>query len=125
MVAIGALFAFSVWVYFDAKKLSDRGILWGSPIGHAGFVFFIAIIGIPAYFVSRSRALREASERSMSTASSAQPHSFAPPFQLDPPSAAPGWYPDPLRRHDFRYWDGGAWTSTAASNGVTVHDAPS
>lgn len=23
---------------------------------------------------------------------------------------APGWYPDPLKRHVHRYWDGNAWT---------------
>jgi len=22
----------------------------------------------------------------------------------------PGWYADPLARHDARWWDGGAWT---------------
>ncbi len=26
------------------------------------------------------------------------------------PNAAAGWYPDPLGRHERRYWDGAAWT---------------
>ena len=27
------------------------------------------------------------------------------------PTAAAGWLPDPFKRHDYRWWDGGAWTS--------------
>jgi hypothetical protein len=26
----------------------------------------------------------------------------------------PGWHPDPYRRHDLRYWDGGQWTGHVA-----------
>lgn len=25
-------------------------------------------------------------------------------------SPAPGWFPDPARRHQLRYWDGTSWT---------------
>lgn len=31
--------------------------------------------------------------------------------------SAPGWYPDPQGEHQFRYWDGAAWTDH-------VHDEP-
>ena len=24
----------------------------------------------------------------------------------------PGWYPDPYRRHEVRYWDGSSWTES-------------
>lgn len=37
-------------------------------------------------------------------------------------SAAPGWYPDPTRRHSHRYWDGTAWTSAIADAGVQGED---
>jgi uncharacterized protein YxjI len=30
---------------------------------------------------------------------------------------APGWYPDPLGRHDHRYWDGREWTHHVGSGG--------
>ncbi|MGH8991309.1 MAG: DUF2510 domain-containing protein [Acidimicrobiia bacterium] len=33
-----------------------------------------------------------------------------------------GWYPDPSRRYQFRYWDGGAWTRHVATNGVATED---
>lgn len=36
----------------------------------------------------------------------------------------PGWYPDPGRRHDTRYWDGVAWTAHVADAGVVGHDPP-
>jgi hypothetical protein len=31
---------------------------------------------------------------------------------------APGWYPDPARRHDHRYWAGTAWTEHVSTAGV-------
>lgn len=33
-----------------------------------------------------------------------------------------GWYPDPLERYDYRYWDGDAWTEHASSDGETYND---
>src|SRR5262249_36457513 len=35
---------------------------------------------------------------------------------------APGWYPDPAARHQFRYWDGSNWSEHVANNGVTSSD---
>ena len=32
--------------------------------------------------------------------------------------APPGWYPDPARAHQYRYFDGGAWTDHVSDNGV-------
>jgi hypothetical protein len=47
----------------------------------------------------------------------------APPLRpvsllhLAPPTAAPGWYPDPAGEGEFRYWDGAVWTEA-------VHGGP-
>jgi hypothetical protein len=30
-------------------------------------------------------------------------------------AAPPSWYPDPMRRHELRYWDGSRWTEHVAS----------
>ncbi|MDO8879426.1 MAG: DUF805 domain-containing protein [Coriobacteriia bacterium] len=39
-------------------------------------------------------------------------------------SAVPaGWYPDPMGRHQHRYWDSTKWTSSVADNGVQTQDA--
>ena len=37
-------------------------------------------------------------------------------------SPAPGWFPDPTTRHQYRYWDGGRWTDDVADDGVTSTD---
>ena len=34
----------------------------------------------------------------------------------------PGWYADPWRLHQFRYWDGARWTPHGADNGVQRTD---
>lgn len=32
------------------------------------------------------------------------------------------WHPDPTGRHQFRYWDGAAWTDHVADDGITKAD---
>ena len=36
--------------------------------------------------------------------------------------SAPGWYPDPTRSHELRYYDGGAWTEHVSDQGTTGVD---
>lgn len=36
--------------------------------------------------------------------------------------AKPDWYEDPMGRHQFRYWDGSAWTASVADSGQTSVD---
>ena len=38
----------------------------------------------------------------------------SPPTSSAP---APDWYPDPMGRHEYRYWDGTTWTDHVASHG--------
>jgi len=33
-----------------------------------------------------------------------------------------GWHPDPSHRHEYRYWDGSAWTDTVADSGLLTVD---
>jgi uncharacterized protein YxjI len=35
---------------------------------------------------------------------------------------SPDWYPDPVQRHELRYWDGTAWTDHVSDQGVTGTD---
>lgn len=34
----------------------------------------------------------------------------------------PGWYGDPTRRHENRYWDGASWTDHVADRGIQSFD---
>jgi hypothetical protein len=36
----------------------------------------------------------------------------------------PGWHPDPFARHEYRYWDGGAWTDQVSDRGAVSSDPP-
>ena len=40
-----------------------------------------------------------------------------------PTMTPPGWYPDPSRRHDVRYWDGNQWSSQIADGGLEGTDS--
>lgn len=35
-----------------------------------------------------------------------------------------GWYPDPGQGHEYRYWDGLAWTERVSDGGATSTDPP-
>src|SRR5215469_4798525 len=35
-----------------------------------------------------------------------------------------GWYPDPARRHEYRYWGGTDWTASVCDGEVAATDAP-
>lgn len=37
---------------------------------------------------------------------------------------APGWYPDPSRRAEYRYWDGAAWSDRVSRSGQIFTDPP-
>jgi hypothetical protein len=40
------------------------------------------------------------------------------------PTMAPaGWHADPTARHEYRYWDGAAWTPMVSDHGITATDA--
>lgn len=42
------------------------------------------------------------------------------PTMVDSPA---GWHPDPLGRHELRYWDGARWTEHVGDSGVVGVDA--
>ena len=49
------------------------------------------------------------------------PQSAAPTPAAQPLPAA-DWYADPMGRHQYRYWNGTAWTDDVADNGVAATD---
>ena len=55
------------------------------------------------------------------------PAGAAPPLPAAPPPPGPpaGWYPDPHKRYEQRYWDGSAWTDSVLVNGESILEPPS
>ena len=43
---------------------------------------------------------------------------------MSAPENPPRWAPDPLGRHQYRYWDGAQWTEHVADNGLNSIDPP-
>jgi len=106
----------AIWVAFDSRNLGAKaGVLGGGmadmgPVGWFLVVLLLWIVGFPAYLATRPRyvALKAGG-------------AVVPP---PPPSANPaGWYPDPSKRHELRYWDGLAWTANVSDAGVPSSDA--
>ena len=46
-------------------------------------------------------------------------YDYPPPQRLDIPA---GWYKDPRRRFEFRWWDGSRWTDVVSHDGTPTHD---
>lgn len=43
-------------------------------------------------------------------------------LEVAPASPPADWHPDPMGRHQLRYWDGSEWTAHVADDGVTSSD---
>ena len=66
----------------------------------------------------RSAASPAASTRARSATAAAEPVTLTG----DAPENPARWAPDPLGRHQYRYWDGTQWTEHVADNGVISID---
>jgi hypothetical protein len=51
-------------------------------------------------------------------------YNYSPARAPDPTHTTGGWYADPTGRHQYRYWDGFAWTSSVSDGGVRSDDMP-
>ena len=50
------------------------------------------------------------------------PDAVVAPLVARTPTTPAGWYPDPTRRYEQRYWDGTGWTDNVARNGQQFRD---
>lgn len=62
------------------------------------------------------------SAQRVSTLPPAHPVSWEPPTPAQQVLPPPMWSPDPMGRHQLRWWDGHAWTAHALSHGRPVVD---
>ncbi|HEY7071429.1 MAG TPA: DUF2510 domain-containing protein [Acidimicrobiales bacterium] len=51
-------------------------------------------------------------------------YNYSPARAPEPANTAGGWYADPSGQHQYRYWDGFAWTSAVSDDGVRSDDMP-
>ena len=49
-------------------------------------------------------------------------HGAVVPAPMTASAIAPGWFADPARRHQWRYWNGTAWTEHVSDDGVAGSD---
>jgi hypothetical protein len=106
-----------------------------------GFVILLAIIGAVVFFAVANARARSQLATANAELNYLRPEnarlqqwldslSGAPPAPLVTggyPSVPPipsQWYPDPSGRHEFRRWDGVAWTDEVSDKGVTSKDDP-
>jgi hypothetical protein len=88
----------STWVDVAPGQVVD--VRWKSP-------WLVFLKG--SFTVGNPRA----ASASDSAATVAQPASTMPA----------GWFPDPHRRHELRYWNGTAWTDDVSDGGAAAKDA--
>ncbi len=115
----GAGAAITLFGYMAAASSPSGGsypICWGA-------MLFGAIQGIRGFsaYSRIDRAARELEQNiwSIVTDSLGRDTQSAPTPSM---AQAPGWYPDPTKRHPHRWWDGNAWTGHVSAGGETAWD---
>lgn len=116
VVGIGGT-AMWIWGLVDSIQRPDWAYQQTGSSKTMWLVLIIVLGFIPAmiYLFSVRPRLAEAERNAFA--------GFSPAAPLYPGSASPpGWFPDPTRRHQHRYWDGRMWTASVADGGSTSVD---
>jgi hypothetical protein len=86
------------------------------------FLVATAVVSATGTFLSIVLVRRITERQEAQQAADPAPTSRPVVRQLSGPVTpdGPGWYPDPARRHEHRYWDGSAWTEHVSTAGVAA-----
>jgi hypothetical protein len=106
-LAIGLVIGFIAYRSSERYK-RDHGVTpWRIPSLVWGLIGFISLILCAILFVIAARTTKQVDNTGFRTNGHL-------PEQAPPP----GWYPDPMSQHDFRYWDGRQWTGRVEDGGI-------
>jgi hypothetical protein len=86
-----------------------------------------AICNYIEHYIIHGVAPTEVSIEEIEPSTAEAPPAPVPPAPVPPPpppSVPAGWYPDPYRRHEHRYFDGTSWTEHVSDQGVQSIDKP-
>jgi uncharacterized membrane protein YdbT with pleckstrin-like domain len=115
----------TTWVPLE-KTQSIRGVQGPlqRPLGLA--TVHVDVAGKRARAEFRDREVEEAARlvtELTALSRSARLRERGSPSASGPDDAPSGWYPDPARRHELRYWHEGRWTEQVADGGRRSADA--
>lgn len=111
---IGIVAAFLA--YGSARRYEARtgAAAWHLPAGVWAFIFFLSwLIGLVLFLIAKATT-RPRPTQGPEPGPGPGPGGDYPPSE---PTPVAGWYPDPSRRHELRYWDGKGWTSHVRDGG--------
>jgi len=128
LVIFGVIFGAISYVRTHRFRQQTGVYPWGvPPVVWAVLSFFIALFGTLLSLI----ACATTTVPSGRPGNHGAPGAGIPRGSLSPapgttgsPAAAPppGWHPDPVARHEHRYWDGDRWTEHVVSGGTPAVD---
>lgn len=103
-LAVGLVVAFIAYRSSEKFKRENRVTPWHMPSLVWGLIGFISLLLCAILFLIARRTTKPAPQTTPSGSSTRQ--------------VPAGWYPDPQRQHEFRFWDGVQWTARVEDAGV-------
>lgn len=106
--------------YGAARRFEARAgvAAWHLPAGVWAFIFFLSwLLGLILFSLAKATTRRRAAP----PATGSWQYPVGPAYPVEPAPMA-GWYPDPGRHHELRYWDGKGWTSHVRDGAVQGTD---
>jgi hypothetical protein len=114
-VAVVVGLFFGLITFSQARRFGQRtgAEPWSIPaVGWGVIGFLIGLLGLILYLIAQGATTRRLGRRAPYVGGTTAPYGVGPPAH--PPA---GWYTDPSRLHEERYWNGAAWTEHVADGG--------
>jgi len=104
VLIVGLVVGFVAYRSSESFKQRNDVTPWHIPSLVWGLIGFLSLLLCAILFLIARRTTK--------------PASLAPTPAGVPSQAPPGWYPDPVSLHEFRFWDGTQWTDRVEDGGV-------